>query len=484
MSVFDKKEHAQIICFFLLIICAAFSLSYPLAFRSALGEQLFVGEQSYETLLATHRSFSFAHPLPYNDYILSQTPQPIPFSFSNYLYDSILFFVPIWFLPALISLLLLTVFWFTLKKFSIPLSTRFIASCMFAFSPLFVSTQLTLGPAAFLTIFLLLIILALRSHVNSYICAFLAFLTALFGIDALLPLLIIILFTVPTAGHAPIFQQKKSLITGATLGFLTWLILSIFTKTSFTYLLSLDLINNLFVDFGATSGQTLLLTILALIGLVNVWKTEFRWHFVAALLLVIWSSVFSNTALIATIVLSFFAASAFTKIWKSKWENPTLKYIVLMCVLIAVISSYFIFSNQLVLAQPTVPTIDAYSFISQNTPINSVIFASKNQGAQIAYFSQRKIVNVGNTKYQIYSNRSLETEKILYSKSLTQTLKNLKELGATHILVDPQLLSGDNWREDKGGLPLLLRNKKAFTIIYSGDYLLYQINYEELVNLY
>jgi len=476
INLFAKKNSISTMCFLLLIICAAFSLSYPLSFRTANSEQLFVSGQSYAILQTAHQSLTnmFA-PQPT---LFSQSQIPSPFSFAKILYGILLLVIPFWVLPALLSFSVIILSWIALRKFTAPLSIKFIAVCMLAFSPLFVSSQLALGAQVFLFIGVILLFLALNSHVHPIICALIAAIVSLFGPNIIFALLLILAFSKQTQGFAPINEQKKYAIVGTIIGLCIWIILAILTHTSFHEIIQSQTTDRFFVEFGAMQGQTVLLFILGLIGVILSWKQERRWIIVSSIALIAWSFFFPSTSLLATAIISFFAATAFIKIWQSNWQHNSLKTIVLASILVSVLIGYFIYTGQIIYSQPTPLDISAYNFLSQNTPANAIILASPQQGGFISYFAQRSAFITDEPTNGLFESREQTMQQIFYSHSLPLTMQVLHSANISYILVDPQLAASNQWREDQGGLALLLRNKQAFTLIYQDKYFIYRVNDE------
>ncbi len=473
-KLFENSNNLSVICFLLLIICAAFSLSYPLSIRTANGEQLFISSQSYAIIATAHESLT--NILEPQGLLFSQSHISAPFSFAKILYGILMLIIPLWILPALLSLIVISLLWIALRKFTAPLSTKFIAVCMFAFTPLFVSSQLALGTQVFLFIAIILLLLALNSHVHPILCALLAAITCLFGPDILFAILLILVFARPLKGFAPLQEQKKYTIIGSIIGLCAWLILAILTHISWQTLVSIQTPDHFFVEFGAAQGQTVLLFILAIIGIVISWKQERRWNIVSSIALIAWSFFFPATSLLATAIISFFAATAFVRILGSKWQHQSLKIIVLATILISVLTSYFIYTDQIIQSPPAAQDLAAYAFLAQNTPANAIILASPQQGGFISYFSGRSTFITDDPTNGVFAARGRVVNSIFDSHELSATMQMLRNQNVTYILVDPQLEVSNEWREDQGGLALLLHNKVAFTLVYEKNYQIYRVN--------
>ena len=480
MNLFGKKTHAEIICFLLLVICAAFSLSYPLAFRTAQTQQLFILGQSYGILTVAQQS-------PLNVFgaqslFFANSNLPLPFSLSQIIYSLILHVLPAWALPALLSLLLLCFSWFALRRLSIPLSVKFVSACIFVFSPLFVSSQLSLSHVIFVFIGAVTLLLMLHARVPSWICLVLSFFIGLLGLNVMFAFIMIIILAQPQRGYAPINVQKKYALIGGIIGFISWLALSLATRVSFRDLFTLQPVDRLFVEFGSLHGLTLLTVILAVIGIIITWKRERRWAIVASILLVIWSLLFVASSLIASAIISYFAGQVFVFVWQSRWQHKSLKTVVLTCILISVLASYFIFTQQILNAPPTRPDLSAYMFLQSKTPQNAIVFTSPEQGQLVAYFASRQVLVSDITKSGAYETNFQEYQKILYTQSLSVLLEELANNSISYLFIDPQLQRSQDWRADQGGLSLLLRNKQSFTLVYTGDYLIYRVNYDATNN--
>jgi hypothetical protein len=180
--------------------------------------------------------------------------------------------------------------------------------------------------------------------------------------------------------------------------------------------------------------------------------------------------------LLAAAILSYFASTVFVKIWNSKWDHSTLKYVALTCILVSVLTSYFVFTQIIINSQPASVDINAYRHLAKNTPANSVILSMPSQGGFIYYFTGRSPYISDIRQNSVYENRSKTFNEILASKSLDTTVALLRNSSINYIMINPRFASSNQWREDNGGLALMLRNRHAFTPTYQGDYLIYKVN--------
>lgn len=217
--------------------------------------------------------------------------------------------------------------------------------------------------------------------------------------------------------------------------------------------------NQVFSFLGSLSGFTLILLFLGGSGIIREFvqkeQNPFTW---TSLLIILSSLVYFPLQIMASLVLSFYAAKSFLSLLKYEFTNKELGvYILLLFVLIFVFSSVT-FIKTTIQEAPTREQFQAYSWLEKQP--EGKLFIHPYQEHSASFFSKKTAVTLPLDMYsQFVFNRDLESfQKYLESESIRYVV-----IGA-HTF--------DLLQKDEEGILFLLKNNDAFTQVYAADDLL------------
>ncbi|HLP80126.1 MAG TPA: hypothetical protein VK158_05805 [Acidobacteriota bacterium] len=231
------------------------------------------------------------------------------------------------------------------------------------------------------------------------------------------------------------------------------------------------------VEFGAFIGFPLLYFILFCIGFFITWNRGEKSTHIFALIVITLSWFYPQLLLISNIILCYFATKSIAKTVHEKWELPSLKVLVIVCLLIAGLVTYTLYADRLTQAPPTTNQKNSLLFLMSQSEQDSIVWSHpKNTYLIEAIASRQSFTPAIPTKQDWLTFNSIANET-----RLTAALSNLAEHNISYLYLDEQMTTGLVWSVQDEGFLLLLNNPRAFTKLYDEHGTqIYRVNYENV----
>ncbi len=421
-STLDHLQKFQYF-YFSIITLIIWGITSWLRYRKA--QPLLFGNESYFHLVAAQSSIF--HPLYY---------------ISNL---SWLFLIPL--ILALVNLFL---FSYLGKKLNLSNNLIFFSALFLIISPNFIYGYTTIISATFYLFLMLLGFSLLLSKYSWF--SVIPFLAASF-VDIFSTILILALLAI----YYYTYRSKITFwIFGAvTLCLILNLVLGLPLVSGPSY--QQNPLSDLLSDLGAVQGLSFFILLLFFIGLATAWKTE-KYFKVYLLLPVIITEYIINTNLIFlfSLLIIFFAAIGFTNLFERKWSLETLKTFSVLLLLLGILFSTIAYSERLSSFDPSGADVEALTWIKENTPPESIVLSSPENGYFIQYFGQRQPLKT--------STNSLTTT-MFNSSYISELFPLLEANNVSIIYITPKMKQ--SLPTDQGFI-FLLKNER-FKLLHSRE---------------
>ena len=224
------------------------------------------------------------------------------------------------------------------------------------------------------------------------------------------------------------------------------------------------LFTDLISDLGGSSGLGLFITILALIGLIDVVRRkDFKILYLLPILII---AYFFNTNVIffIGIITSLLASFGFIRLIGRNWNLLSLKKFTAIILILGILFSTLAYMNRLPGYQPLKEDREVLSWIMENTPEDSVILSSPENTYLIKYFAGRDPLSVFD--HGSIKDRNQLSEKIFSSLYIRDLFPLLEDNNVDFIYINRNMKK--ELPKDQGFL-FLLKNERFKLIYSSGD---------------
>jgi len=470
-KIFNEKR-----IFFLCLVLCIIILLLPHTIRYFENNDTIIGKMSYYHLRLS-RDILQNKKIPIND--------RLSFNGRTYIFDpyhlvlaSFGYIIGIksssLFLPFLLGIFSFILSYLLLGKLHVSIKKRLFILLILLLSPIFIYTYTVLNSYSF-AIFLLLLGFYLFIQKNkglSLISLLIFFFASLFGLENIF---IAIIFMLTYS----LFHKEKLrtfyIISIILVLFSSYYFGMFYYKNGFDIPHRNDIshiIRQFLSDLGSFTGFSIFTILLALIGLVILWKNKIKLIFVYMLLLILFIlsfySVYYNLYL--NFVISIFAGIGFVALVNMKWSLKSIKnltILVLLCGLFFTATSYIL---RLSIADPNPATSEALIWLKEHSSENEIVFSHYSRGFWIEYFAERPVFTDELFSYATDLDKRLNiSDSIFYSRNLRDTDRLLKTFNISYIFIDEEMRDGLVWKKEKQGLLFLLRNNETFKNVYTNS---------------
>lgn len=396
-------------------------------------------------------------------FLNSLQKKPLLMGAESYYYLSVLRIVPepvAIFIPLLLTLGIVILLYRLAEAFHMSEKRRAVVALLFISSPAFIWTATTISGTAFaLMLALLGSLLLLRRKMALALLPF----AAATSIDLLSTLIIVLVQLALTLPLAPRISMSASwgwLVPGITLacGGLQWLFWELpFIRGPFTPGYGgADLLS----DLGGQSGVSLILLLMAIIGII-VFPKE-KWLQYALLPFLVAAAVISpQHILFLTLLLCSFAAAGVRWLFQRSWSIPSLQQITIWIILLSLLFSMTTYVERVTDTPPTADEREALLWMREHIPWDAVVYSSPEQGPFIAYYAQRQPFVILSSSSP---ERLREAQEIWNSTYISATFPLLEQHNLTYIYLPSSLKTASSQ-----SLVYLLKNEKFKMILRVGE---------------
>ncbi|MEW5896433.1 MAG: hypothetical protein AB1668_01965 [Nanoarchaeota archaeon] len=220
-------------------------------------------------------------------------------------------------------------------------------------------------------------------------------------------------------------------------------------------------IPDLVSDMGGLSGVSLFLIILAIIGLLLFWKRKNIFAYIMLLAVIPPYFFNTNTIIFFSIMVAFFAAAGFVKLFENKWTIISLKNITFFLLFLGIIFSAVAYLDRTAEYSPLSNDQEALTWVKENTPENLVVLSDSEYSYYIKYFSAREPIHYLNSKDY---KENLNLTNSIFSSLYIQELFPLLEENNVSIIYVTETMKKTLPKEQ--GFLFLLKNER-FKLIHS-----------------
>jgi hypothetical protein len=369
------------------------------------------------------------------------------------------------------------------KKFKIDSFTSLLFIIIFILSPSTIQAYSTLSTLP-LVLFLLLLGTYLLTKKRISILAVPAFLfipiiEPLSGILAIIIILIYIQFKekspelVETIRH---LKTKSSSHLCVMATFIFTIIMIILSKTSWLGFKSFNsgILVNLISDLGANSGISIFIFILAIVGLtISGRRSKHQFTILSGTMILYVLN--QNYIFFLSIILSYAAAIALTKLSDSKWKLREIKKLTLFLLILGILFSTMTFVDRVIEYPPQGEMVESLVWLNEYAKPESynahVVLSLPEDNYYVEYFSgypsfDHTKINLNQLEMeQIDNNKIIQGQEIFALPYLHLLSPRFERQSAKYIYINPKVK--EQLGEDSG-LLFALRNEK-FKLLYSSD---------------
>ncbi|MBU0470378.1 MAG: hypothetical protein KKA62_01635 [Nanoarchaeota archaeon] len=367
-------------------------------------------------------------------------------------------------IPLLLSLLSLGLLSKLCEKMELPKNISFFFILFLIMSPTFIYSFITLSSySLFLSLTLLGFLLIMNKNKTLRLFSLIPFISASF-FDTSSAIFLLSLQLIYFWENKEKKEQLPVIVVAMTVGVM--LLNKLFLKTPLfngPYHLQ-RYFPDLISDFGGLNGIGFFTVLVAITGLFVTWKKK-NFYYAYLLLLIVIPGYLFNTEIvfILSLILLFFAAVGFVKLFENKWVLTSLKGFTLIILLLGMIFSMLTFLDRVNELSPSPSDQKVLSWIRENTPENTVVLSAPENSYYVKYFSKRDPLFYLNDPD---AEEKTETVQLIFSAPYIQDLFPLLEKNkVSFVYITPQM------REElpkEQGFLFLLKNER-FKLIYSHE---------------
>ena len=222
-----------------------------------------------------------------------------------------------------------------------------------------------------------------------------------------------------------------------------------------------QMIPDLISDFGGLSGVSFFAIILSLIGITITWKRKkLYWAYLFLPLLFPLYFISTQTIFPLSILISFFAAVGFVKLFERTWNLAPIKRITFFLLILGILFSTLSYMDRVDQYTPSEDLIETLTWINHNTDYNTMVLSDAEFRDYIKTFAKREAFD------SLYTHKNTElNQKLLKNTNVEGFIPMLEKHKISIIYISKEMKE----KYDNGFI-ILLQNER-FKLIHShGDY--------------
>lgn len=432
------RHHKKYLLLLLLLITAI-----PFLTNFYGDKPMLVGGESYYYLSAAQQGFSY-HPLVL---LTAMIPYSVLFLF-----------------PPIISLLTLLLFFHLAKNLALSETMTFYIGFFLILSPAFIFNSITLSSNALFVLLLLLGFALLLKENNKRFWSLLPFsLAAFFDLfSSAVLLMVLVSYFVLTGKMKEPFSLfttgvMAALLAADKLFFNLPLILGPFHIQKIT--------SDLVSDLGGLSGVGFFIFLLAIIGIIVLWKKKIFLLSLPLLALFIAAYLLNtHTIFFLSIFIICYAAAGFASLAEQRWTVPFLKKATLFILILGTAFSTVAYLDHVSGFPPSSLDHEFLTWMERNTQKDERVLSAPENSYYIQYFARRQpVLSLHRDNYRQQLNLSQQIFSSLYVQDLFQLLE-ANNVSIIYVTKEME----EKLPEDRGFI-FLLQNERFKLLRSSGN---------------
>ena len=372
------------------------------------------------------------------------------------------------FVPFILGVLSLILFWLILKKFNVEKNVLFFVLFIYVLSPIFLFLFTNLNKYSIVVVLSLASFLMFLSKKP-----LLSILTLIFIplIDFSSFIIILLMILIYAFLKDKLKQWNYLLIISTITTLISIFILNL--SVTFEFLIKKPAFGELWTSFGALIGLSIFTLFLAFLGFASLWKKKrtflfFNISFIMFLII----SMFNDPAkIIFNFFISGLAGYAFYLLISRNWAIITIKKFTILLIFCSLIFSTSVYVNGVTSSQPNKELVDALEFLKYYEAPSlfetEVVFSHNSYGFFIEYFANKKsFLDTNSIKDDNYDLMNNVSNEIFYSRNLDDTELLLRDNNIQYFLVTDEMKKGFVWKKPDEGLLFLFQSSNKFLKIY------------------
>jgi len=378
-------------------------------------------------------------------------------------------------IPFICGMLSVLIFYCILKQLGFDSLNRVVISLVFILSPVFIYIFTMSTPFGIIVLLDLLgFYFFIQKTKDDFTLSVVVFCAASFF--SLANLLMILLITL-----AYVLSDRKKMDKFYTLLLFISLVflihyIGIYFKFGIPFaamLFESNLVQRIVTDLGGFFGFSIFAILLAVLGLVIVWREKGRLYYVyLIMILVAVISFFYNYVVVySNFIVAILAGIAFAALIRRKWELKLVRNLSIILLFCSILFSAVSYTVRISNEQPSSEIMDALDWINQNSNEGDVVFSHYTKGFWIQFQSGRHVVTDDSSINSPELKGVLDDSEIIFeSWDIKETRNLLEKYNVSFVLITKDMYEGVVWEKPEQGLAYLLRNGETFKKEYNNTY--------------
>jgi len=353
-------------------------------------------------------------------------------------------------LPSILTILTLLILPSLLSKLGLDSEIRNLSMIMLIFTPFYLSLIYFSSPLPLIllitvaSIYLMVSGTLRNSIIATLLLATIPFMGRVYAICTIILLISFAVAKKKTCSHAPFIAIFLTLQT---------VILQVYYKYPMPQLL--PRISNLFVELGSWYGLSLFYLLLAILGLLYLWKKKKSYYSLFIFLIIIATITLwiPEASIYLYIPIHILAAFGLLSVMTSTWELPRLKKLSLYLIIIGIIIANVTFLSTIAKTSPHPEQIEALEWLLDDEPHFYTVLSHPSRNYWIQAIAQKKTIT--------------NPEELLHTRNLEKAIQLISQSEIEYIFIDEEMKNGLVWNQPDEGLLFLLRNDETFKNVYS-----------------
>src|SRR3989338_3441519 len=168
------------------------------------------------------------------------------------------------------------------------------------------------------------------------------------------------------------------------------------------------------------------------------------------------------------ILVSVLAGIGFVNLYKMKWESHLIKRVTLVVLVISIVASSLIYVNRLTTINPSVSLIDGVKYLESIGDPTDTVFAHYSLGYYINYAGKKNVMDSYFLYAPNFKKRLYDSNRFFYSEDVVLIDKFIKDYSIDYVLFDKDTYNLLYGEKDKNRyLPFFLSNYKRFRLVFN-----------------
>lgn len=369
----------------------------------------------------------------------------------------------------LLSLLLVFLAYIIFKELDVDDKTRFYSLLLIIFNPIYLYTSTSINTVTLSMVFLLACFYFTLKKNSIFILLYVLALLSNF--------LLTVLFT-PFLSYW-IYNKGFKLYQNVLPYFFAGIYaLTPLIKLSQLLTLHPDTFQDVLVYFNFSQGYSITFLALSIVGLVYMWRRDKKHALLYTYVFFLFTSsiLYSDTRILAILLLSGFASKALLHLYEAKWEFIDLKYITLTFIVAGLLFSSLVFYDN-EKSSPSPELIQAMQELESQT--SGLILSVERNGHVLSYVANMPVfIDEHSYKYESYEDKKNFLNDVFSERRSNPVQELLRDAGIQYIVIDSTMLEGEVWNSEREGLLFVIRFSDDISVLIENEEVtVYSVDY-------